>query len=458
MRILLVAWPFPPFNHVAAIRLGKLARFLDRAGHDVRVIASESDQTDRSLAVEIDPERVTYVPTVDINQYLDPATILRRLTRRRGPAPAPQPGAGPAGGASAQVPAQEPARAAPGALTRLRHQLSEHYRCLIHMPDRHVGWALRLRPVLDRLCRDQRPDVIYVSGPPFSAFWPVRQAARRHRVPWVAEIRDLWADEAFPHDPAWRRAVDRRLEPWFLRSAAGIVSVSEPWTALYARKYGLPAATVMNGFDPDDFRPETLGTEAVPSPGLPLTIFHAGSIYRGRRDPTPLFRAIRSGGFQPDDVSVVFRGRGLDFVAERSAAEGVEAFVTLLPPVPYRDCLALQKAADVLLLLQWDDPANDGNVPAKIFEYLALARPVLVIGPQAGIPARLVRDREAGLAESDPDAIAAQLTRWVEEKRVGGTLPDLPASVHAGLSRDAQYAGLIEFLGRLTPEPPTGQQ
>jgi hypothetical protein len=38
MRILLLSWYFPPGNTIGAIRVGKLARYLHAAGHDVRVI------------------------------------------------------------------------------------------------------------------------------------------------------------------------------------------------------------------------------------------------------------------------------------------------------------------------------------------------------------------------------------------------------------------------------------
>jgi hypothetical protein len=40
MKILIIGFWFPPANVIGAIRLGKLARYLDRHGHDVRVLTT----------------------------------------------------------------------------------------------------------------------------------------------------------------------------------------------------------------------------------------------------------------------------------------------------------------------------------------------------------------------------------------------------------------------------------
>ena len=91
-------------------------------------------------------------------------------------------------------------------------------------------------------------------------------------------------------------------------------------------------------------------------------------------------------------------------------------------------------------------PTNGAGSPAKLFEYLAVRRPILGLGPLDGVPARLVGQRRAGLFANDPDEIAGQLRLWVEQKRDHGRLPELHESVCEGLTRDAQYAVLEAFL------------
>ncbi|MEE3920661.1 glycosyltransferase [Micromonospora sp. BRA006-A] len=61
------------------------------------------------------------------------------------------------------------------------------------LPDPQLNW---IRPPVrdfDRFAAGWRPDVILVSGPPFSGFVVAATLARRFRVPWVADYRDLWS-------------------------------------------------------------------------------------------------------------------------------------------------------------------------------------------------------------------------------------------------------------------------
>ena len=111
------------------------------------------------------------------------------------------------------------------------------------------------------------------------------------------------------------------------------------------------------------------------------------------------------------------------------------------PRVPYRRALALQMEADILLLLQSSDQRDEGNLPAKLFEYLYARRPILFIGYERGIAARLVIERRAGLVSNSPVQIRDQLQSWFEDKRAG-RLERLDPSVSLGLSRDDQYAKL----------------
>jgi hypothetical protein len=96
----------------------------------------------------------------------------------------------------------------------------------------------------------------------------------------------------------------------------------------------------------------------------------------------------------------------------------------------------------VLLLMQWNDPREQGNLPGKLFEYLGARRPILGLGFEDGVPARIIRERAAGLFCNDPEEIAAQLRAWLETKRRLGHLPPLPAEVAAGFTRAEQFARL----------------
>ena len=107
----------------------------------------------------------------------------------------------------------------------------------------------------------------------------------------------------------------------------------------------------------------------------------------------------------------------------------------------------LAGAADALLLLTWDHPEERGVLPGKVFEYLGAGRPVLAMGCTAGVVHDLIASRGLGLSSNDPAEIAAQLTRWLAEKRAGGVADVAPAA-RAGFSREEQVRALEGVLER----------
>jgi hypothetical protein len=119
--------------------------------------------------------------------------------------------------------------------------------------------------------------------------------------------------------------------------------------------------------------------------------------------------------------------------------------VMVMPSIGYRESLAVQAEADVLLLLQRNHPSDEGNLPAKAFEYLGALRPILLLGYERGVLAGMVRERGAGLVANEPEPIAAQLETWIGQLSVGG-IPALPQTARAGLSRAEQFAEYEKFL------------
>jgi hypothetical protein len=224
-----------------------------------------------------------------------------------------------------------------------------------------------------------------------------------------------------------------------------LVTVSPIWAEQLRKRHRKGAVVVYNGYAEEDFPPLAPRTE----PGEILTIRYLGSIYRGFRDPSALFAAI---ALLPDQVrthiNVEFFSDAGDAILAAAAAHGVESTVAIKPRIPYRQALERQMEADILLLLQSSNQRDEGNLPAKLFEYLYARRPILFIGYERGIAARLVTERGAGLVSNSPTEICNRLERWFDDKRAG-RLERLNRSVSLGLSRDEQYAKLERLLENL---------
>ena len=109
-------------------------------------------------------------------------------------------------------------------------------------------------------------------------------------------------------------------------------------------------------------------------------------------------------------------------------------------------------ASHVLVVIQ---PHTKVQVPAKLYEYVGLRRPILALAEEGAV-ARVVRDGDFGLVvpPTDVDGIATALTHLYRSYR---TL--LQAS--AGNARVAQYdaryqsEAMAEILSRLVPHAAT---
>ena len=314
------------------------------------------------------------------------------------------------------------------------------------VPDENATWALTAIPAGIRIVREHGIDVVVSTSPPPSTHLIAAAIARATGVRWVADLRDSLVAHAHRRaDTLGTRAkssMHARVARLVAARAAAITCVSEAISE-ETRALGPSGrvVTVANGCDFDD----VAGLEHHPSARFRLT--HAGSFF-GRRDPRPFLQALCDSGL---DVVARFLG---DFrPADRAWAEGLGlgGRLELLPFASRAASLALQRDSEALLLLIPEAGGRGrGVLSGKVFEYVAVGRPILAVVPPDGAAAELIRETGAGVvaAPDDPKAIESALrelhTRW----RDGG-LPDVVLSEDwrrrlARRTRVEEMAALLE--------------
>lgn len=432
-RVLLVSHFFPPHSAIGALRVGKLAKHLADSGWDVRALAAALPNP-RSMPLELPAENVTYTAWSDVD------TMLERFLGERLAWLLRQRKANNDAGLGAHSNASDESSEKP---SRLRAWLRKAYLEVVRWPDNRVGWY---RPGLDagrELIRKWRPDVIYSSAPPVTSILIARALGAEHNIPWIAEFRDLWTDHPYYEYGRLRRLIECNWERRVLSTAAAVVTVSPPWQRRLLALHGRPTVLAMNGYLSADF-PVIPPLE--PSREGPLRILYTGHIYAGRRDPSPLFEAIASLGGDGNEIVVDFVGTQVETIARLAEWHRVGSQVNVRPAVSYVEALRQQCEADVLLHLQWCDPAEDGTIAGKLFEYLGARRPILGVALETSAAAELVHNRQAGLVTSDPIKIASQLRVWLEQKRKTGVAPT-PKEAALGLDRSQQFDVVERALG-----------
>jgi hypothetical protein len=152
-------------------------------------------------------------------------------------------------------------------------------------------------------------------------------------------------------------------------------------------------------------------------------------------------------------VKFRFRAAQADALLNALAAEhGVQPYVEVCAPVPYREALAEMLNADALLLMQAQN--CNAQVPAKLYEYVRAARPVLALAhPQGDTAVALAQAGITQLASlHDADDIVRLISVFLDSRSVAAGFTSDPAR-RAGASRRARAAELAELMNRAQVMP-----
>jgi glycosyltransferase involved in cell wall biosynthesis len=407
MKVLIVAFYFPPAGGAGVWRPLKLATHLSELGYDVHVLAPD------------DPKWLLR----DESVALPPAVQVHRA-RNLGP--------------RARRPAEELYGRTGAERLALQAQLA--FRRVL-VPDASVLWNLTAVPAAVRLVRREGIDVVVTTSPPGSVHLVGAAAQSRTDVRWVADLRDSLA--VHPHR---RRAVrgERKLAELVARRANAVVCASRAIAeemAGYAA--GARLEVVENGADFEDF--EGLAY----SRNDRFRITHTGN-FIGRRSPRAFLDALTR---SPDSIVARFVGDFRQGDVAYAEQLGVRDRLELVPPTSHREALALQRDSEALLLLIPDaEGRGRGILSGKVFEYLAAARPILAAVPEDGEAAALLRLTGAGtvVAPEDVDGLAAALSdleaRWRAGSLDGTPLADEWRERLDRRTRAREFARILESL------------
>jgi len=341
------------------------------------------------------------------------------------------------------------------ALDASRHLgIGRRYPRLLALPDRWSSWWLGGTRAGKRLIRENGVDVIWSTQPIPTAHMIALSLVKWSGLPWIADFRDPIINRTPPADRLLRSAL-QRIESRTIALASRCVFTTEAMAAMYRQRYPQAAekfVVIPNGYDESVFdsgHPNRFG--AAPDK---LLILHSGHIYPAERDPSALFKAIRSlldrGLIDPDRLCLRFRASGSDpLLLDLAKQHGVEHVLDLASPLPYQEAINEVMAADVLLVLQGS--AFNAQVPAKTYEYLRAGRPILALTDPTGDTTALLRGFLTPVCVELDNDVA--ITRGLEHLIARGDTAkaDLAADQQASLafSRKQQAATLAGEFGRI---------
>lgn len=417
-KLLVITYYWPPSGGAGVQRWLKFVKYLAQMGWEVHVITVDDavatyPQRDASL-----PQQLEGNVTVHRTDTREPYRYYSMLS----------------GG---KVPSAGFANEETGTSAGLLKRFARFVRGNVFIPDPRRGWnGFAEKKALELIDKHGIPLVVTTS-PPHSTQLIGLALQKARTIRWVADMRDPWTGIYYAKEllqTAWAEHRNLQLERQVLHAADHIITVSEQlkrdFLALHPKLNAASIAVIPNGYDPDDFKEQI-------AVGEPFTIGYMGTI-TAQYDISAFLSVL----------SAMEQKIGLRFIGEvpmdiQHALRATGHTCTFTGYLPHDEALRQAATCAMLLLVIPKVADNGGIVTGKIYEYLALQRPILGIGPVEGDAARILNETGAGEMFTYTDTLG--IRAFVERKSGPAILEGRDAYSRKELTK--RLEGLLLGLG-----------
>ncbi|MCL0078842.1 glycosyltransferase, partial [Dehalococcoidia bacterium] len=328
-RVLIVSFYFPPANSIAAVRIGKFAKYLPQFGWEPIVLTvNEVKGQPQTLPLEIDEANIIRTPHFALAPFIRHKLVGDEIATSQGISK----------GSNSRGIVYQLIRA-----TRFIHTRHE----VTFFTSESWGWYPHaVRQGLEIINKSE-PDIIFSTFGPRVPHFIASRLHQQTGIPWVAEFRDHWSLNPYFNPIKPFQFMEQQLEKRVMKGSNLLISVSKPWAKELEALHSKKTIVIPNGFDDEDY---TGNVPLTPK----FTITYTGNIYPGKRDPTSLFKAIaelrQEARISSDDFEARFFGSN----AAETLSPSIEKYhlqelVKIYGLVPFKESIKKQKESTVLL-------------------------------------------------------------------------------------------------------------
>ena len=390
-RVLIITYYWPPSGGSGVQRWLKFAKYLPEAGWEPVIFTPENpdfDLQDETLIKEISPNmEVIRFP------IWEPYQLFAKVKKK---------------GKS------HPGRILEQQKKGFLEKVAIWLRANILVPDPRVFWVKPSVQFLSQLLKEGQFQAIITTGPPHSLHLIGQQLKQKYGIPWLADFRDPWSQWEFldtlPMLPFIRRRHEA-LEQKVLQQADVVVTISPTFQRDLEKLSGRKIDLITNGYDSADI-PQDFATR--PKVADRLHLVYTG-IIDAIRNPLPLMQALKE-EFEAagQEISWTFVGKVSEQVQQQVQVDPwLRAHIHFVGYVSHQEVFDFYAKADALVLILTDTKNAKGNIPGKLFEYLASGLPVLALGDPQGDSSEILSQAGAGavLSYGDQPAMRQALRR-----------------------------------------------
>lgn len=400
--VIIIAYYFPPSSEVGARRPARFYKWLDRLGYRCRVITATPQGEDC-------PADVSYIRD-------ETQDLWEKGTGQK--------------------------------------SLQFYYELLIRqlMFPGHlgIGWSRKVAAEVRRMVREHPGEkfVVFATYPPVGTLLAGLSVGKRLKIPWIADFRDPLHALIHTDLPKLPTYLTGRFEEHVFRQASAIIANMEPAAEMWRERYPWAREklqVIYNGFDPEEAQ------GPLPIPARDHTrIAHAGEFYDGRNIDSLVsaLARLRARGEREALaarfflVGVTEGQRWFNWELHRATVQ--DKRVELHPRVPWQEAERIMGEADGLLLVGY--PFSKVQVPAKLYGYIVVGRPVLALLARPSHVETILQNAAAPHVciyyDDEPDVVERKLLEYLR-------LPNTPTPMNEWFRATFNAQNQTETLAKI---------
>ncbi len=286
------------------------------------------------------------------------------------------------------------------------HKIISFFGNITAIPDTQTFWKNDVKRKLPQLINPQEFNLIYATYGPGSNLLIGQWLKRCYGLPLVIDFRDEWANN--PHIKSKirlrvKKPLFARFERKCVESSEKVICLNEVMKKNFLKRYPNEDRNkfviIPNGYDTENYKIRKEPKDLFFNPQK-FNIVYTGSFY-GSRSPAKFLRSIteliQEKPSYEERLRVYFIGNVktkevLNFIKKESLMK----IIKIIPYIPHNKLIQYLYHADLLLMIIGEMPGAEGVYTGKLFEYIAVGRPILAIVPPNGVAAQVVRETNSG--------------------------------------------------------------
>ncbi len=353
-KVLVIAYYFPPLGLSGVQRTLKFVKYMSSFGWQPTVITTGNIAYfahDTFLQAELNKLNINVIRT----SSFDPNSVLSKF-------------------GTIKMPDER--------IRKVLNLLSQTF----FIPDNKISWSKKAFDTASDILAREKFDVIFVSGPPFSAFNISAKLKKKFDIPLVVDYRDLWYKSYFAFYPTpFHSLLHKRMEYTALKAADKVIvtnrKIKEKLLDFYKFLTFDDVVIIPHGFDSEDFS----NAKIIPKTTDRMVITYSG-IFLEYNTPKYFLEAFKLITKERPDIASKIE---LHFVGHLRKENRklvkklkLEEFVKDFGYMNHDEAIQKIMSSDILWFMIGRKRNIDAILPGKMFEYFGSAKPVIACVPE----------------------------------------------------------------------------